>query len=256
MGFRQIFPLRARFEQKPRRAAVRVGIYAGLIHARFAARGPDHVRGRKDDELRVLRRGKIERNHARSRRFPVFPTGQQAHRQMAIPDGDLRLRHPLFERFRHVFGRIRPGRRSAVDGIVIRFIADVFAAFIDRERNPKLDQMEEGTNGIGRFRQRDIAVHTAALKQRSSHLAHAVLNLSAQRKLVIGLFIRSRISGSAHAHPFGYDGDVRLPHFVQAKRRIQPRRAASDDDRVIPPENDALFCLLFFHILTIYRRRI
>ena len=52
-----------------------------------------------------------------------------------------------------------------------------------------------------------------------------------------------------------YDSDVRLPHFVQAKRRIQPRRAASDDDRVIPPENDALFCLLFFHILTIYRRR-
>ena len=118
---------------------MRVGIYAGLIHARFAARGPDHVRGRKDDELRILRRGKIERNHARRRRFPVFHAGQQAYRQMAIPDGDLRLRHPLFERFRHVFGRVWSGRRPAVDGIVIRFIADVFAAFIDRERNPKLD---------------------------------------------------------------------------------------------------------------------
>ena len=165
---------------------------------------------------------------------PCYPAGlcQDPNRLHVIDHRDTEARYFPLQHFCHHFGRVGAGTGRPGAGIVVRFVSDKFAVGTVGKGNAELHQVVKAPRGKCRLAQGLVPVDAAALKQVLSHAADAVRIASGDGQLVVGLLVRSGISGST-GHPiFREQRQIADSQTIQSERSGKSGRAASDYDGV------------------------
>ena len=134
--------------------------------------------------------------------------------------------------FEHVVGSLWAGGCCALARIMVGLVADVCAERVMREWNADAAKIEEGRSGAEGFDVGRVAMHHAALEKRFGEIHGAVRFVAENAELVIGLFVRTRVVGSAVAKAIYDDGDILHAELLQTQGAFEAGGSCTYDDGV------------------------
>ena len=138
----------------------------------------------------------------------------------------------LQQAFEHVVGSLWTGGCCALARIMVSLVSDVCPEGIVRERDADSAEIEEGGSGAEGFDVGRVAMHHAALEKRFGEIHGAVRFIAENAELVIGLFVRTRVVGSAVAKAIYDDGYVLHAELLQTQGAFEAGGPCAYDDGV------------------------
>ena len=140
-------------------------------------------------------------------------------------------RHRFAQALDHHLAGERPGGGGALRGIMVGLIADELAPLVAGEGHAQERQLHERARRERRHGVGVIAVRAAARIERLRHGLDRFRARAAQAELIVGLLVAARVSAGAGGKIVGDQQHVHAGLF-QLVRRVQPRRARADHQRI------------------------
>ena len=190
----QILALDTGLQRQTRRAELAGGIYAVGVDTGGAAGGVHHVFA-PNQQIAVFRRLRL-RVQAEKTQHP-FSVADDLDYLGVVQHGDALGGDRRFQLFRHLLAGVGADAGGTAAGVMVCFVADVFAVAVPGEGNPQLCQLEKALGGQCGLAKGNVAVHTLAVKQRFGHFPDAVGVAPGQGQLVVGLLVTAGIPAGA-----------------------------------------------------------
>ncbi len=191
----------------------------------------------QDDVFRAIGRQRAIRpddDHA-ARAFGIARAhGEQLHDTLTLAHRNAQFLHAANQGAAHFARGVRADRRGPLARVVVGLVTHKLPVTVAGKRQTQVDQVHERSRREAGFDQRQIAVHTAAVKIGFGHRQRRIGLSAAHGQFVIGLLVAAGIDRRALVQPFGDNQNIIDAVGAQLQRRVQPRRAAADDQRVNP----------------------